>query len=97
MEKYSFKEYAPSLSAKPTAKAIFEQIWALGPQENVIEIDLSGMSAMTTSCARVIFGGLYLKLGKELFRRNIRLVGYSETIRIVINWGIESAIDQNNA
>lgn len=95
MIQFSFQEYAPSLSAKSTATAIFKKIMELDPSRNQIEIDLSNMVAMTTICARVIFGGLYLKLGDTLFSQNIKYKGMSEAIKIVINWGIESAVEND--
>lgn len=93
MGHFSFKEYSPSLSAKVTALDIFEKIWALNPGSTKIDIDLSDMVAMTTICARVIFGRLYLRLGKDTFQKNINIIGMSESLRIVINWGIESALE----
>lgn len=93
MAQFSFNEYSPSLSAKVTAEEVFNKIWDLNPQENIVTIDLSQMVAMTTICARVIFGALYLRLGKDSFNRHIIFNGMSDTLRIVINWGIESAIE----
>ncbi len=51
---------------------------------------------MTTLCARIIFGRLYLDLGNELFSQNVNIKGVSEALSIVINWGIESAIENKD-
>lgn len=93
---YSFESYAPSLSDKKTALSIYDKLNGLNLRENSVEIDLSKMVAMTTLCARIIFGRLYLDLGSEIFSRNVKIKGASETLSIVINWGIESAIENKD-
>ncbi len=93
---YSFDQYSPSLSDKKTAQSIYDELSRLNLRENRVEIDLTKMVAMTTLCARIIFGRLYLDLGNELFSQNVNIKGVSEALSIVINWGIESAIENKD-
>ena len=93
MAKYSLKSYAPSLSEKADAEKIRQQISALDPQNNIVEIDFEDIVAMTTICARLIFGQLYLDLGPELYNKNIKIIHCEETLEIIIRWGIESALE----
>lgn len=90
---FSFKEYAPSLSDKSKANQILTKIEELDPTNNQITIDFSGLIAMTTICARLIFGKLYVQLGSELFSKNILMKNVEEPIKIVIKWGISKELE----
>lgn len=95
MDTYSLKSYAPSLSDKSKAEAIYSDIKELAPQQNQIIIDFEDMIAMTTICARLIFGRLYKELGAQLFTDNIKFKNINDTIRIVIKWGILKELEQD--
>ena len=56
MDVFSFKQYAPSLSDKSKAEAVLVEIRNLNPKQNQIIVDFDGLIAMTTICARIIFG-----------------------------------------
>lgn len=92
---FSFKNYAPSLSDKTKAEEIYTEIKGLDPQHNQITIDFAGLMAMTTICARLIFGQLYKELGPETFNKNLLLKNAEESIRIVIKWGIAKELEQS--
>lgn len=96
MQTYSFNQFVPSLSDKTKAQIALDGIMALHPETDKIIIDLSGMIAMTTICARIIFGGLYVNLGPKLFSENILMKNVEESIRIVIRWGISKELEQDN-
>lgn len=92
-KKYSFKPYAPSLTEKETAINIYNEIVNLDPEQNHICIDFSDMIAMTTICARLIFGKLYILLGREKFHNNIIFKGVTDLMQISIKIGIEKEIE----
>ncbi len=94
MEIYRLKDYAPSLSDKSKAENILNEIKKLDPQNNQIIIDFDGLIAMTTICARIIFGQLYKELGAKTFFENIKMKNVVDSIRIVIKWGISKELEQ---
>lgn len=96
MDTYSLKVYAPSLSDKSKAETIYNDINGLNPQHNQVVIDFEDLVAMTTICARLIFGRLYKELGARLFADNIKFKNINDTIRIVIKWGILKELEQSD-
>ncbi len=95
-ERYSFKKYTPKFSDKEIAKQIYQDIMRLNPQDMTIIIDMTGLIAMTTICARVIFGKLYVELGAETFTKNIIFEGLSDEIDTIIKWGIQKELEYNS-
>jgi hypothetical protein len=95
MSDFSFKEYSPSLSDKSKAEEIYNKIKGLDPMHNQIIIDFDGLIAMTTICARIIFGRLYKEMGAKLFVENIQMKNLEDTVRIVIKWGISKELELN--
>ena len=93
---FSFKEYSPSLSDKSIAEEIYNSINNLDPIHNQLTIDFDGLIAMTTICARLIFGRLYKEMGPKLFAENIKMKNLEDTVRIVIKWGISKELEQDN-
>lgn len=96
MKYISFKEYSPSLSDKSKAEQIYEIVKSLDPFHNQITVDFDGLIAMTTICARIIFGRLYKEMGAKLFVENIQMKNLEEAVRIVIKWGIAKELEQGN-
>ncbi len=94
MKNYSFSGYAPSLSNKSTAVSILNDIKKMNPEKNQITIDFEGLIAMTTICARIIFGRLYYELGPDVFYNNIKMKNLDESLKIVIKWGILKELEQ---
>lgn len=93
---FSFEDYAPSLSDNLIAESIYSEIQKLDPLHNQITIDFAGLIAMTTVCAKNIFGKLYIELGAAIFNKNMILKNAEESIRIVMKWGITKAIEENS-
>lgn len=93
---FSFQPYSPSLSDKSKAEEIYNKIKLLDPMHNQLIIDFDGLIAMTTICARIIFGRLYKEMGATLFGNNIKMKNLEETVRIVIKWGIIKELEQDN-
>lgn len=96
MSDFCFKNYAPSLSDKSKAEEILNEIRKLNPHQNQIIVDFDGLIAMTTICARIIFGRLYKELGKDLFYNNIKMKNIDDSIRIVVKWGIMKELEQTD-
>ncbi len=82
-----------NITNESLAKDIFDQI-SEKLKENLVTINLDDVSAMTTSCAKAIFGKLYVDLGKDEFYKQIRIESASPSIQVVIEEGILSAIGQ---
>lgn len=61
-----------------------------------IEVDFQDVIAMATFCAKQIFGNLYIELGQEEFFDKIKISNANEDIKIIINMGIQNAIDEVN-
>lgn len=89
-------QYAPSIVNKTNADTILKEIKKLDPRSNKIYIDMVTIDAMTTICARIIFGNLYVDLGPKLYNENIKVLNASDAIKVVIKWGIKSAKETNN-
>jgi len=56
----------------------------LAPGER-LTIDFAGVSAMTPSFADECFGKLAERLGANVFRSSVRLVGADEVVRVLVN------------
>ncbi len=91
----NLSNYGPVIIKKEIGEEILNSILEKKPRENPIEIDMSNIEAMTTLCAKLIFGHLYTSLGADLFNRNIRVVNKTKEIEMVINMGIQSAIEDS--
>lgn len=58
----------------------------------VVDVDFSGVLTMTTYCAKQVFGSLYRELGSSKFYSSARFANVSEDLKIIIQAGIESAL-----
>lgn len=94
MKTYSLEQFAPSISEKLDAERIYKEIVELDPTNNVVVVDFSRMIAMTTMCAKMIFGKLYVNIGQEKFLQNIQFKNIEEAVQLVIKWGIQQAVDE---
>lgn len=98
MEKrYDMTQFAPLFVDKQKAQVVYEEIQGLDPTNNTIIMDMSGIISMTTICAKIIFGRLCKHLGPEKYHSNIKFVGKSEGLDIVIRMGIASALQDDFA
>lgn len=84
-----------TITSQEVAKEYYQKIISLNPKENEIVVDLKNVVTMTTKCARIIFGDIYIALGPELFYKNIVLENCSEGLQLVIEFGIEHATKQH--
>lgn len=94
MSTISLKEYAPIICDKNIASTVYNTIKSALPDQNSITIDMGGIISMTTYCAKMIFGSLYIELGSDTFFKNVILKNASDDIQLIIKMGISSAIEQ---
>ncbi len=87
--------YGSIIVNKDEAEEIYKLIDKQVKQHKQISVDLSKILTMTTSCAKQIFGQLYVELGAADFYERITIKGASQDLKIVIRSGIESALEQN--
>ena len=90
-------QFAPLFVDKQKAQVVYNEIQELDPKNNTIIVNMSGLISMTTICAKIIFGRLCKHLGPEIYHRNIKFVGKSEGIDLVIRMGIASALQDDFA
>ena len=85
-------DYSNTITDPSIAETILRDIRdALGKQDS-ISVVFTGVDIMTTSCAKQIFGQLYLELGPEVFYQRMQLKDVDEDLRIIIKNAIQSAI-----
>lgn len=92
MVKINLEEYAPAITQKLKAEEIFNKIMHENPIDNHIVINMNKIITMTTQCARLVFGRLYLNLTADIYYQNIELQNVSEDLDIIIKMGIDHAI-----
>lgn len=95
MKSISLQQYSPIISDKEKGNVIYNDIFKLDPQNEQVEIDMTGIMSMTTFCAKQIFGQLYKKLGSCLFEKNIILKNVSSDVLLIIKMGIKNAVMGN--
>ena len=88
-------QYAPIISDKVIGLEIYKKIKELNPALNKVEVDFSGIKAMTTFCAKQIFGQLYVELTPSVFYNNVILKHVAEDVKFSINYGVKSAVDDS--
>lgn len=92
----SLDTYGPAITNPSIAESIYNRILKMDPMNSAVTIDLKGIEAMTTQCAKIIFGQLYIVLGADLFYSNVEIKNCSEGLQLVIEFGIEHALSQSN-
>ena len=95
MKSISLQQYSPIISDKEKGNVIYNDIFELDPQNEQVEIDMTGIMSMTTFCAKQIFGQLYKKLGSCLFEKNMILKNVSSDVLLIIKMGIKNAVMGN--
>lgn len=95
MKSISLQQYSPIISDKEKGNVIYNDIFELDPQNEQVEIDMTGIMSMTIFCAKQIFGQLYKKLGSCLFEKNIILKNVSSDVLLIIKMGIKNAVMGN--
>lgn len=92
MKTINLTKYAPTITNPDIAKQVYNLIINENPREDIITIELGNIVTMTTRCAKIIFGFLYIDLGADLFYQNILLKDCSDGLQLIIEYGIEHAL-----
>ena len=95
-KEYDMQKYAPIFVDKDKATIVYNEILQLDPSNNDIEINMTGIESVTTLCAKIIFGNLAKSMGLSTFYKRIKFKGLTEEVELVINMGIDNAINSNN-
>jgi len=77
-------EGARNLTTRAQGRALLARALARLDSGRAIEVDLSGLAALTPSFADEFFGGLLEGLGEGRFKDSVRIRGASETCRVLI-------------
>lgn len=88
-------QYAPIISDKVIGLEIYDKIKELDPAQNKVIVDFMEIKAMTTFCAKQIFGRLYVELTSSVFYNNVILKNVTEDVKFSINYGVKSAVDDS--
>ncbi len=94
MKKINLSQYGPIISDKAIGQQILSEIKSHLPNNEKIEIDLSGIKSMATFCAKQIFGNLYIEMGSNVFFDKIIFINTSDDVKLIIKIGIQNAIDE---
>lgn len=89
MKTFSFQSCGSSLNSTSKADEIYNEIYSIWKSCNEVELDLTGMVAMSTICARKIFGKLYMELGEEMFYSTVYFVGDTPEMDTIIEYAID--------
>lgn len=92
MKRIDLTKYAPVFSNEEIGKKVYEDI-VRALQDDVVEIDMTGIKSMATCCSKQVFGVLYKKLGAENFYRRVSIKGASENVKVIIRLGIKYVIE----
>lgn len=87
------RDYGRSITNEDVGNRVLSDIKTALKTSDVVDVDFAGIASMTTSCAKQVFGTLYADMGPEAFFSRLVLKNASEDLRIVINNGIKSAIE----
>ncbi len=86
-------DFTISITNEQQGEEILKKINIELSKNETVEIDFKGIIAMTTFCAKQIFGNLYVKLSPSIFFKRIKLLNVSDDLKLIINQGIESAVN----
>ncbi len=86
--------YGPIISDKIIGDKIYNDIKNILDNDSEVLIDLKDVIAMATFCAKQIFGKLFINLGQEMFSERVLISNASQDLKIIINMGIQSAIEE---
>lgn len=92
MNTIQLKKYGVAITQKAIASRIYNDIKNMIPSDNMVVVDMSGVIAMTTQCANIIFGTLYRELGSDTYFQNIKIKNASKAISFVIDMGLDHAM-----
>lgn len=86
-------KFGPIISDRKTGEEIYNLIKSNNPMACEVTIDMSGIKAMATFCAKQIFGKLYIELSPSTFYKNIIISNASEDVRLIIKLAVRDAIN----
>ncbi|MDH0660725.1 DUF4325 domain-containing protein [Empedobacter sp. GD03865] len=96
MKTIKVNTYGSIISDKIISTEIYDIIKEfLENKEPLIEVNFEGVIAMATFCAKQIFGSLYIELGQDSFFEKIKISNANQDLKIIINMGIQSAIEES--
>ncbi len=82
-----------TITSNDTAERILNKInRELEHTDETVDVDFKGVLAMTTSCAKLIFGTLYVSNDPKVYFKRIRIINTTSDFRLIINYGIQSAL-----
>lgn len=93
MTTLNLEKYGPIVSDKIIGNNIYNLIKNTLSKNDSVNIDLTSIKSMATFNAKQIFGRLYLELGSNGFFDKIQLSNASEDLKIIIQIGIQNALD----
>ena len=95
MEKINLNKYAPLITSRELGGEIYNLIRQGLDKSGEVEVSMTHIVSMTTFCAKQIFGRLYVELGRDEYRRRIRLVNLSDDVNFIIRIGITNAVKES--
>ena len=95
METINLNKYAPLITRRELGGEIYNLIRHGLDKSGEVEVSMTHIVSMTTFCAKQIFGRLYVELGRDEYRRRIRLVNLSDDVNFIIRIGITNAVKES--
>ncbi len=95
MEIINLNKYAPLITRRELGGEIYSLIRHGLDKSDEVEVSMTNIVSMTTFCAKQIFGRLYVELGREEYRRRLRLVNLSDDVNFIIRIGITNAVKES--
>lgn len=95
MSQIDLIEYGKLISDKDTGAEIYNKINELLQNNPEVIINLQDVISMATFCAKQIFGELFITLGQDDFLKKIKILNANNDLKIIINMGISSAIEDS--
>lgn len=96
MKLLKLKEKYCNITSFAIAQDLYTNINSKLESEGIITIDFEDVLSLTTSCAKDIFGKLYLELGAKGFHDKIQFLNTKEDFRIIIQEGILDSLKSSN-
>ena len=94
MTTINLSKYGPLITRKELGEEIYSLIKHALVGDDEVEVSMTHIVSMTTFCAKQVFGRLYVELGREEYRRRVRLVNVSEDVNFIIRIGITNAVKE---
>lgn len=89
-------KYSPLVTRRELGDEIYTLIKEGIDKNGEVDVMMTKIVAMTTFCAKQIFGRLYVELGREEYKKRVHLVNVSEDVNFIIRIGITNAVKEAN-